>query len=103
MYQSLKREFFWQSVALDDVLVVRSCTPCAKKLVQLRRHIEWLQLISAMHPLGFVAFDILGPFRKSKYVQEYLLVITDRYSNLTRSVPLRTITAHAVAKAIGDH
>ncbi len=82
-------------MALDVVRTV----PCAKKRVKLR----WLQLFLSTRPLEFVAVDMLGAFRRTKDGHEHLLVITDRYSKLTRAVPLPTITAHAVAKAFCDH
>ncbi len=82
---------------------VRSYSHCAKERVKLRRHSKWLKLFPATRPLEFVSIDILGPFRKTKNGHENLLVITDRYSKLTRAVPLRSTTAHAVATAFCDH
>jgi hypothetical protein len=46
--------------------------------------------------------DILGPLSKMEHGNRFLLVIPDRYSKVTRTVPLRTITALGVAKAFGD-
>jgi hypothetical protein len=43
--------------------------------------------------------DILGPLPKTEHGNRFLLVISDRFSKLTRTVPLRTITALGVAKA----
>ncbi len=90
-------------MALDVVRAVRSWTPCAKERVQPRRHSKWLQLFPAICPQQFVAITILDTFRKTKDGRGHLPVITDRYSKLTRAVPLRTITAHAVGKAFCDH
>ncbi len=58
---------------------------CAKERVKLRRQGKWLQLYPATRPLDFVALDILGPFPKAKDGHEHVLIITDRYSNLTRA------------------
>ena len=49
-----------------------------------------------------MAMDILGPLPKTEHGNRFLLVITDRFSKLTRTVPLRTITALVVAKAFCD-
>jgi transposase InsO family protein len=46
--------------------------------------------------------DILGPLPKTEHGNRLLLVIFDRFSKLTRTVPLRTITALGVAKAFRD-
>jgi hypothetical protein len=43
--------------------------------------------------------DILGHLPKTELGNMFLLVITDRFSKLTRTVPLRTITALSVSKA----
>lgn len=103
MYQTLRRAFYWPAMALDVVQTVRSCIPCARERVKLRRHSGWLKLFPATRPLEFVSIDILGPLRRTKDGNENLLVITDRYSKLTRAVPLRSTTAHAVAQAFCDH
>jgi transposase InsO family protein len=46
--------------------------------------------------------DILCPLTKKEHRNRFLLVISDRFSKLTRTVPLRTITALVVAKAFCD-
>jgi transposase InsO family protein len=46
--------------------------------------------------------DILGPLPKTERGNRFLLVICDRLSKLTRTVPLHTITALVVAKAFCD-
>jgi transposase InsO family protein len=43
--------------------------------------------------------DILGPLTETKDGNRFLLVIVDRFSKLTRSVPLKTITTEEVSKA----
>jgi Integrase core domain len=58
-----------------------------------------LKLFPAKGPLESVAMDILGPLPKSKHGNRFLLVITDRYSKVTQTVPLRAITALSVARA----
>jgi transposase InsO family protein len=42
--------------------------------------------------------DILGPLPETKSGNRFLLVMVDRVSKLTRTVPLRTIIATEVAK-----
>jgi transposase InsO family protein len=45
---------------------------------------------------------ILGPLPKTEHGNRFLLVISVRFLKLTRTVPLRTITALVVAKAFCD-
>ena len=47
--------------------------------------------------------DILGPLPKTRHGNRFLLVIADRYSKLTRTVPLRVTTALTVAQAFCEH
>jgi hypothetical protein len=47
--------------------------------------------------------DILGPLPKTRHGNRFLLVIADRCSKLTRTVPLRVTTSLAVAQAFCDH
>jgi transposase InsO family protein len=47
--------------------------------------------------------DILGPIPRTKHGNRFLLVIRDRYSKATKTVPLRKVTALSVARAFCDH
>jgi transposase InsO family protein len=46
--------------------------------------------------------DILGPLPRTKHRNRFLLVISDRYSKVTKTVPLRAVTALSVARAFCD-
>ena len=82
---------------------VRSCEQCARNNVQERSRVNNMQLFTAQEPLEFVAIDILGPLPKTAHGNRFLLVISDRFSKLTRTIPMRTTTALAVAKAFCTH
>jgi hypothetical protein len=47
--------------------------------------------------------DILGPLPRTKHGNRFLLVISDRYSKVTKTIPLRIVTALSVARAFCDH
>jgi transposase InsO family protein len=47
--------------------------------------------------------DILGPLPRTKHGNRFLLKISDRFSKVTKTVPLRTVTALSVARAFCDH
>jgi transposase InsO family protein len=74
----------------------------AKNRVTERKSASFLKFFPASGPLEFVAMDILGPLQKTEHGNRFLLVISDRFSEITRSVPLRTITALGVAKSFCD-
>jgi Integrase zinc binding domain len=102
MYASMRRKFFWNEMYKDVEETVRHCTVCAKNRVTERKRTSFLKLFPANGPLEFVALDILGPLPKTEHGNRFLLVISDRFSKLTRTVSLRTTTALVVAKAICD-
>jgi transposase InsO family protein len=47
--------------------------------------------------------DTLVQLPKTKHGNRFLLVITDRYSKVTKTVPLLVMTALSAAKAFCDH
>ena len=78
---------------------VRSCAPCARNRVKLRKHKNHLKLFPAEEPLQAISMDILGPLPRMERGKRFLLVIADRSSKLTAVVPLRTTNAFSVAIA----
>jgi transposase InsO family protein len=62
-----------------------------------------LKLFPANEPLESVAMNIMGLPTRTKNGNRFLLVISDRYSKVTKTVPLRIVTALSVARAFCDH
>ncbi|MGH0053543.1 MAG: DDE-type integrase/transposase/recombinase [Sphaerochaetaceae bacterium] len=58
-----------------------------------------MKLFPATEPFEMVAIDILGELIRSPRGNRYILVITDRFSKLVQTVPLKRITAAEIAKA----
>jgi Integrase zinc binding domain len=102
MYAAMRRRFYWRNMYKEVEETVRHCTVCAKNRVKERKRTSLLKLFPASGPLEFVSMDILGPLPKTEHGNRFLLVISDRFSKLTRTVPMRTITALGVAKAFCD-
>jgi Integrase zinc binding domain len=102
MYAAMRRRFYWRNMYKEVEETVRHCTVCEKNPVKERKRTSFLKLFPASGTLEFVAMDILGPLPKMEYGNRFLLVISDRFSKLTRTVPLRTITALGVPKAFCD-
>ena len=103
MFLSLRRAYFWPGMVADIYETVRQCNVCAQNRITERGKTNPLKLFPAKGPLESVAMDILGPLPKTKHGNRFLLVITDRYSKVTKTVPLRIITALSVAKSFCDH
>jgi Integrase zinc binding domain len=96
MIQSLRRRFFWPKMAIDLTKTVSNFNSCAKNRVKERSRSSYLKLFPATRPLANVAIDILEPLPKTEHGNRFLLVMTDRFSKLTNTVPLLTTTASCV-------
>ena len=103
MYATMRQHFYWPLMAADTYNFVRQCQECAKERISHRKHASYLKLFPARAPLESVAIDILGPLPITSSGHRFLLVITDRYTKLTKTVPMRSITALVVAKAFCEH
>ena len=53
--------------------------------------------------MEFVAMDFLDPLPKSHSVKRHVLVITDRFTKLSRAIPLRDTNAATTALAFLEH
>ena len=93
MYAKLQSFLYWPSMAVDVYAVPRNCVPRAKNRISMRKHRNVLKLFPARAPHEFVAIDILGELIKTPRVNCYMLGISDRFSKLVRTVPLKKITA----------
>jgi transposase InsO family protein len=102
MFRTMRRSFYWPHMAEDVYETVRQCEACARNRISERRHTNFLKLFPAKGPLESVAMDILGPLPRTKDGNRFLLVIADRYTKVTRTVPLRNVTALSVARAFVD-
>ncbi|CDF38306.1 unnamed protein product [Chondrus crispus] len=103
MYYTLRREYYWPHLASDAFATVRNCTSWAATRGTLFKNQKDLRLFPAAGPMEFVAMDLLGPLPKTAHGNQHVLVITDRFSKLTHSIPLRTTTASVVASAFLDN
>ena len=67
------------------------------------RHQKGLKLFPAAGPLPVVAMDLLGPLPKTAHGNRHVPVMTDRFTKLTCSIPLRTTTASVTANSFLDN
>jgi Integrase zinc binding domain len=103
MNAAMRRRLYWSNMHKKVEETVRHCTVCAKTRVKERKRTSFLKLFPVSGPLEFVSMDILGLLPKTEHGNRFLLVISNRFSKLTRTVPLRTITALGVAKDSATH
>jgi Integrase zinc binding domain len=99
----MRKRYFWKNMYLEIEDAVHSCEQCTRNSDQERTHVNKMQLFTAHEPLEFVAIAILGPLPKRAHGNRFLLVISDFFSKITRTISMRTTTALAVAKAFCTH
>jgi len=58
-----------------------------------------MRLFPATEPFAALAIELLGPLPRTSEEYEYILVICNRFTDVTRAVPLRVITALDVLSA----
>jgi len=61
-----------------------------------------MRLFPAAEPFAALAIYVLVPLPRTPEGYEYILVICDRFTKVTRAVPLRAITAPDVLSAFLD-
>ncbi len=103
LYQTLGRDYYWPYMAPACYLHVRNCRDCARERVSFRRVSKALRLFPARSPLEDVSLDILKELLRTPRGNRYLLVITCRFSKLTRVVPLKRVRAWDIAHAFVTH
>jgi Integrase zinc binding domain len=108
MLYTLSQQFYCPTMVADVYQYVKQCHDCTKENSDLVKRLKALRLFPAAGPLDvallhFVAIDLLGPLTRTKAGHKYLLVISDRFSKLVRTIPLRTITTYTMAVAFCHH
>jgi len=102
MYDTLRRYVYWPTMVVDVYKHVEQCPACAKNRLSERRHTSTMQLFPALEPFSGLAMDLLGPLTISRGGHKHVLVICDRFTKLTRAIPLRVATALTVSSALID-
>ena len=90
-------------MAVDCYATVKNCVTCAKNRIGLHKRAKFVRLFPATTPLEFVSIDILGELIRTRRGNKFLPVITDRFSKLVRTVPLKRITAMEISRAFTHH
>lgn len=97
--QFLPRFFYWVSMSIDCHLIVNNCTQCAWNWVAMQRQQKPMRHFSATLPLEFVVIDTLGKLIRTTQRNKYLLIISNLFSKLLRTVSLLSISAETIARA----
>jgi len=96
MYDTVRRYIYWPTMVLDVYKHVAQFATCAKNRLSERRHTSTMKLFPALEPFSGLAMDLLGPLTTSRGGHKHVLVICDRFTKMTRAIPLRDATALTV-------
>jgi len=102
MNQTLRDQYYWPSLAMDVFGWVAACPTCAKNRLMGTQSKAFMRLYPATEPFAALATGLLGPLPRTFEGYEYILVLCDRFTTVTRAVPLRDITALDVLSAFLD-
>ena len=100
LYSTMRLRFLWPFMYDDLVHHVRNCRTCvqAKGVKGKKQHKT--KLFPPTGPLDDIAIDLLGPLPRTKNGNSFIAVITDRYSKLTRAIPMKETTAPFMAATL---
>jgi len=102
MYQTMRNHYYWPSLAADVFGWVAACPTCAKNRLMDTQSTAPMRLFPATELFAALAIDLLCPLPRTPEGHEYILVICDSFTKVTRAVPLKDISALDVLSAIFD-
>jgi hypothetical protein len=104
LYHNIRANFYWRGLAADCYAHVGACHFCARKRLRVKTKTAALTLFLPQQPFEMVSIDLLGPLHETRRGNQYALVITDRFSKLSRAVPVSCdTTAPTIATAYFVH
>ena len=93
----LKQRFTWPGMGVDVIAHTRSCSVCQLCSKPKSRKAPMMERRVMTEPFEVMAFDLVGPLPKGKGGCMYILTAVCMGSRWPEAIPLKTITAKAVA------
>ena len=93
----LRQRFTWPGMGVDVVTHTRSCSVCQLCSKPKSRKVPMMERRVMTEPFEVMAFDLVGPLPKGKGGCMYILTAVCMGSRWPEAIPLKTITARAVA------
>lgn len=97
LYQYICKHMYWPCFVVNCYSTVWQCPTCATHRIQLRLHPQPLQLFPVPELLEAVTIDVLTELFKAAHNNHYMLIISDKFTKLAKSVPWKSISAYRVA------
>ena len=96
----LRQKFDWPGIGQDVIRHCRTCPVCQKCSKPQARKVPMVERKVMSEPFESMAFDIVGPMPKGKGGHRFLLTCVCMASRWPEAIPLRSITASAVAQGM---
>ena len=94
------QRFWWPEMPKEAVEHCRSCEVCQKCKKEKARKVPLVEREILTEPFEVLAMDLVGPFPKGKGGYTYVLTTVCMSSKWPEIIPLKSITAKAVAEAM---
>ena len=98
--KKLLKEFFWPGLSRDVGEHCRSCEQCQRGAKAIRQRAPLQPLPTMEEPFKRIAIDIVGPLRRTKRGNKYILTMMDFATRYPEAIPLRRTDATTVAEAL---
>ena len=98
--EKLQRHFFWPGLWKDVSKFCQACPECQLGASSTRKKAPLQPLPVIEEPFCRVAMDLVGPLRRTKRGNKYILTFMDFSSRYPEAIPLRRIDAETVAEAL---
>ena len=93
----IRQRFVWPGMGQDIIKYCRSCPTCQRCGKAPARKVPMVERTVLSEPFEVMAFDIVGPMLKGRGGYRFLLTAICMASRWPEAIPLRSITAKAVA------
>ena len=98
----LKARFSWPGLGKDVVEYCRSCPSCQPCAKRKSRKAPMMERRVLSEPFEVMGVDIVGPFTVGKGGYRYLLTAICMATRWPEAIPMKSVTARAVANALID-
>ncbi len=98
--QSIQRRFTWPNICADVESYCKSCEICQKSNKRGQAQVPMIERPILSEPFEVIAIDLVGPLPMAKGKFQYLLTTMCLATRWPDIVPLKSITARAVAEAL---
>lgn len=85
------RRYYWRKTAADVHCTVKSYTDCPRMETKFSHQLR-VELFPASGSLDVISIDILGLLSRTRSGNQFLVIITHRYSKLTKVISITKVT-----------